>query len=86
MLQRLRQQRLRDYAKAKPDVHQLVLVRDGVERLRYRLRLSEQASRFILNGAMLFVVGTGTAYRAAKDLDLLARESATADKDCGCDP
>lgn len=74
------QHRLLDYAKAKQDTHQLVLVRYGVERLLYRLGLSEQASRFILKGAMLFVVWTGTAYRATKDLDLLAQESATTDE------
>lgn len=57
-----------------------MLVRYGVERLLYRLGLSEQASGFILKGAMLFVAWTGTVYRATKDLDLLAQESATTDE------
>ncbi len=39
------QHRLLDYAKAKQDVHQLVLVRYGVERLLYRLGLRPRPAR-----------------------------------------
>ncbi len=48
-----------------------VLRRYAIERLLYRLSQSEYASQFILKGAMLFTLWSGTPQRATQDLDLL---------------
>jgi len=46
-------------------------VRYSLERLLYRLSISDFSDRFILKGAMLFVVWADQQYRATQDLDLL---------------
>jgi predicted nucleotidyltransferase component of viral defense system len=64
-------QRLLNYSttiKADPN---LVLIWYGIERLLYRLSLSPHKDQFVLKGAMLFRVWSGTNFRATKDLDLL---------------
>jgi predicted nucleotidyltransferase component of viral defense system len=64
-------QRLLNYSttiKADPN---LVLIWYGIERLLYRLSLSPHRDKFVLKGAMLFRVWSGTNFRATKDLDLL---------------
>jgi Nucleotidyl transferase AbiEii toxin, Type IV TA system len=43
------------------------------ERLLYRLERSAAGERFILKGAMLFVLWSKTLHRATKDVDLLCR-------------
>jgi predicted nucleotidyltransferase component of viral defense system len=48
-----------------------VLRRYAIERLLYRLSQSEYANQFILKGAMLFTLWSGTPQRATQDLDLL---------------
>ena len=55
-------------------------MRYGLERLAYRLSQSEHADKFILKGAMLFLVWTGEPYRTTKDLDLLALRATTTDE------
>lgn len=50
---------------------QLVLQRYAIERLLYRLGRSEQANRFVLKGAMLFVLWSEDLYRPTRDVDLL---------------
>lgn len=62
------------------DDYQFVLLRYALERLMYRLSRSRHADDFILKGAMLYVVWTGTVYRPTKDLDFLMRESATVEE------
>ena len=50
---------------------QLVLTHYAIERLLYRLSLSDYSSQFVLKGAMLVRLWTPAPYRATADLDLL---------------
>ena len=43
----------------------------------YRLSQSGHRDEFVMKGAMMFVVWAGEPYRATKDLDLLALQSAS---------
>lgn len=52
---------------------QFILNRFGVERLLYRLSRSAYRDRFVLKGAMLFVVWSEAPHRPTVDLDLLGR-------------
>lgn len=52
---------------------QLVLSDFAIERLLYRLGVSDHAHRFILKGAMLFKLWSDERHRATWDLDLLGR-------------
>lgn len=49
----------------------ILLSRYVVERFLYRLSVSQYRDQFVLKGAMLFVVWTGTPHRPTRDLDLL---------------
>ena len=73
-------QRLLNFARAEGDQYQLVLSRYALERFLYRLAQSEHEGRFVLKGAMLFLVWQGELHRVTRDLDLLgygeAREDA----------
>jgi hypothetical protein len=64
-------QRLLKYAKLHGEDFNLLLSRYGVERLLYRLSISNHADRFILKGASLFLVWQGQNYRVTRDADLL---------------
>ena len=57
------------------DYNQL-LVRYCIERLLYRLSVSEHRERFILKGAMLFVLWKGSPHRQTRDVDFLGYGSA----------
>ena len=46
-------------------------MRYAIERLLYRLSTSTYADRFLLKGAMLFVIWKETIHRPTRDLDLL---------------
>jgi predicted nucleotidyltransferase component of viral defense system len=48
-----------------------LLVRYGLERLLYRLVISEHADSFVLKGAMLFTLWHGIPGRPTRDIDLL---------------
>ncbi len=48
-----------------------LLIRFVIERILYRLSKSPHAKRFVLKGAMLFVLWTDVPYRDTQDLDLL---------------
>lgn len=50
---------------------QLLLTRYGIERLLYRISRSQYAEQFVLKGALLFQIWTGTPHRPTRDLDLL---------------
>ncbi len=50
---------------------QILLMRYALERLLYRLSVSDQRERFILNGAMLFAVWQNYPFRPTRDIDLL---------------
>jgi predicted nucleotidyltransferase component of viral defense system len=66
-------QRLLNLAIAQKEDFNLVLTRYGIERLLYRLERSAQGERFILKGAMLFILWSDTPHRTTKDVDLLCR-------------
>lgn len=58
----------------------LVLVRYGAERLLYRLSLSRYSNRFLLKGAILFVVWGQETHRPTRDIDLLCVGSSEIDE------
>ena len=64
-------QRLLQLSKERGQPFDLVLVRYGIERLLYRLSRSPHAGKFLLKGAMLFVVWGENAPRPTRDVDLL---------------
>lgn len=64
-------QRLCNLASEKHWDHNRLFARYGVERLLYRLASSPHADRFLLKGAMLFIVWEGVPHRSTRDLDLL---------------
>jgi Nucleotidyl transferase AbiEii toxin, Type IV TA system len=66
-------QRLLNLAQAQREDFNLVLTRYGIERLLYRLERSAAGERFILKGAMLFILWSNTPHRTTKDVDLLCR-------------
>jgi hypothetical protein len=65
--------RLLDRARAERSDFQILLTRYALERLLYRLSVSEHRERFILKGAMLFVIWVTDPFRPTRDLDLLGR-------------
>lgn len=64
-------QRLYNLSREKREDFQLILTRYGLERFLYRLANTEYAERFVLKGAMLFIIWTEKVHRPTKDLDLL---------------
>ncbi|MEO6750808.1 MAG: nucleotidyl transferase AbiEii/AbiGii toxin family protein [Opitutus sp.] len=63
--------RLQNVAGKRGEDFNLLLLRYGIERLLFRLSQSSYADRFLLKGAMLFVVWDETTHRPTRDLDLL---------------
>lgn len=63
--------RLLALAQRKGTDFQLILTRYALERLLYRLSRSKYRDRFILKGAMLFMVWMDDPFRPTRDLDLL---------------
>ena len=51
--------------------YQRLMIQYALERLLYRLSVSEHRDHFLLKGAMLFTVWEGAPHRMTKDLDLL---------------
>ena len=64
-------QRLLDLTHAEGGDFQLCLDRYAVERLLYRLSLSEERDRFLLKGALLFAVWFDVPHRPTRDADFL---------------
>ncbi|MCP4375044.1 MAG: nucleotidyl transferase AbiEii/AbiGii toxin family protein [bacterium] len=64
-------QRLLNLARNTDQDYNRILVRYSLERLLYRMSISDFSDRFILKGAMLFAVWSDQQYRATQDLDLL---------------
>jgi predicted nucleotidyltransferase component of viral defense system len=58
----------------------LILTHYALERLLYRLAGSEYAQRFVLKGALLFVIWTGRLHRPTRDLDLLGYGDSSAER------
>lgn len=65
------QARLLNYSRDRQVNHNHTLARYGIERLMYRLSRSSHADRFVLKGAMLFVLWLKNSQRPTQDLDLL---------------
>jgi hypothetical protein len=63
--------RLLNHAREHGDNHERVLTRYAIERLLYRLSLTEAARRYVLKGAMLFVTWPQQIFRPTGDLDFL---------------
>ena len=63
-------QRLLNLSRERGEDFNLILTRYAVERLLYRLGISQYANQFVLKGAMLFMIWTGHSYRPTRDLDL----------------
>lgn len=63
--------RLLDRARAEGSDYQNLLTRYALERLLYRLSVSDERERFFLKGAMLFATWLGHPFRPTRDLDLL---------------
>ncbi len=64
--------RLLALAKERGEDFQLLLTQYGLERLLYRLSQSCYRDRFVLKGAMLFVLWTDQPHRPTRDVDFLA--------------
>ena len=63
--------RLLARARAEKTDFQILLTRYALERLLYRLSVSDQRERFVLKGAMLFAIWQDDPFRPTRDLDLL---------------
>jgi predicted nucleotidyltransferase component of viral defense system len=69
-------QRLLNLARSKGEAFQYVAEQYALERLLYRLGVSEYAQRFLLKGAMLFRLWHDEPHRRTRDADLLGFGSA----------
>jgi predicted nucleotidyltransferase component of viral defense system len=58
---------------------QILLTRYALERLLYRLSVSEHRDRFVLKGAMLLATWVSDPFRPTRDLDLLGYGDAAAE-------
>jgi len=65
-------QRLFNRSRERGEDFQYVLMRYALERLLYRLSISDYREQFILKGASLFIVWGGSHYRPTKDADFLS--------------
>ena len=65
-------QRLLNLARQEEQVFDVVLVAFGLERLVYRLSVSEYRDRFVLKGGMLVTLWTADTGRFTRDIDFLA--------------
>jgi hypothetical protein len=63
--------RLLNHAKQHGDDYNRILTRYAIERLLYRLSLTDATDRYVLKGAMLFVTWPEHVFRPTGDLDLL---------------
>jgi len=63
--------RLTERARERKENAQLLMIRFVIERLLFRLSVSDHRKLFVLKGAMLFSLWTPAPYRATGDLDLL---------------
>ena len=63
--------RLKQHPETSKQDFNLTLTRYGLERLLYRLSISEHAPNFLLKGALLFQLWYGQPHRPTRDADLL---------------
>jgi hypothetical protein len=62
---------LLERARAEKADFQILLTRYALERLLYRLSVSDHREKFILKGAMLFATWVEDPFRPTRDLDFL---------------
>lgn len=72
--------RLLQRSRSTGEDHQALLTRYGLERLMYRLSQSALANRFVVKGALAFLVWADEPFRATRDLDLLAMPEPSQDE------
>jgi len=65
-------QKLMNFAHRTGDDPNAIWTRYAIERLLYRLSVSEFSKEFVLKGAVLFMVWSSQPHRSTMDLDLLA--------------
>jgi predicted nucleotidyltransferase component of viral defense system len=70
-------ERLLNIAKQRGEDFDFVLTQYAMQRLLYRLSVSEFKDRFLLKGALLFSVWRGDLYRPTRDIDLLSFGAST---------
>ena len=63
--------RLKQHSDATKQDFNLTLTHYGLERLLYRLSISEYTSNFLLKGALLFTLWYDLPHRPTRDVDLL---------------
>jgi len=63
--------RLLNRSRSTGENYNLLLSRFAIERLLYRLSVSQHAGSFVLKGALLFALWFDTPHRPTKDVDLL---------------
>jgi len=68
-------QRLLNHARSEGLQFDEVLKNFGIERVLYRLSISEHASHFVLKGDQIFRVWGGNTFRPTRDVDLLGYTS-----------
>lgn len=73
-------QRLLNLAREQGRVFDVVLVTYGLERLLYRLSISECRDAFVLKGGMLVTLWTGDTNRVTRDADFLGFGDASGDR------
>lgn len=71
--------RLLRMAREQREDFQLLLTRYANERLLFRLASSKHAPAYVLKGAALFTIWTGSPHRATRDIDLLGFGASEAD-------
>lgn len=71
-------QRLLNLSQQQHDDFNRLLLLFAIERLLYRLSVSDYAHQFVLKGALLFMVWTVPNFRPTRDLDLLGFGDASA--------
>ena len=64
-------QKLLNFSKANNEPFQQVLVNFALERLLYRLSISDYSDRFVLKGALLFRLWFDLPQRPTRDIDFL---------------
>lgn len=66
-------QRLLNHVREQKQPFDVILVRYGLERLLYRLSISQYRNRFILKGGVLVTLWIDDAQRVTKDIDFLGQ-------------
>lgn len=73
-------QRLLNLSREQREDFQRLLVKYAIERLLYRLSMSQFSDRFMLKGAMLFTVWIDEPHRGTRDLDLWGKGTGDPDE------